>query len=273
MRFIKERKNMSRSNPVDTRPNPAVRWFEWSGKTGQLQYWDKDLDNPKTQKKGMRVNVRDGFKFLVLDELSCVRGYSKQIGGIYSNEVRDSRSEVMVVKSYKGDVITSGFYKDIKDHVTSKAVGGHFYNSIYIGFFPDPKVPVLKIGGLHIKGSSVNAWIEFKKAHRRGSSHPQGEVYERAVVIAKGDTIVNGDVTYILPKFSMVDIKPETDAMAKVCDAELAVFLEGYFAKTKSSAAQPTDDGQAQPEAPENEPPPSEPQGEAAEPEPEDVPF
>ena len=33
---------MSRSNPTDNTPNPAVRWFEWNGEQGGIRYYDKD---------------------------------------------------------------------------------------------------------------------------------------------------------------------------------------------------------------------------------------
>lgn len=33
---------MSRSAPVNTLVNPAVRFIDWDSENGQFKYWDKD---------------------------------------------------------------------------------------------------------------------------------------------------------------------------------------------------------------------------------------
>ena len=105
---------MSRSNPSEnSNPNPAVRWFEWNGEKGLIRYYDKDAKQ--------NVDVALPFTFLLLDQLGSVRGWhDASESGIYSNEVKDTRQDVLIVKAYKGGVLAEGIYKDIKDRVNNQ---------------------------------------------------------------------------------------------------------------------------------------------------------
>ena len=88
------------------------------------------------------------------------------------------------------------------------------------------------------------------------------------------DETKKGTIVYRTPKFSLKDISPETNAQALELDKQLQDYLAGYFAKTKSAAAQAPASEQPQPDAPEQEPTLGEPQGGEPEPEPDDdTPF
>lgn len=207
---------MSRSNPTDNNtPNPAVRWFEWNGEKGNVRYYDKD--------KKENVDMPMPFTFLLLDELGSVRGWDDSSqSGIYSNEVRDTRQDALIVKSFKGGVIAEGFYKDIKDRVNT--AGGQFVSNCYIAFKNgDDK---LAIGSIRFKGAALGAWMEFRKEHR-------GELYSKAFDIFDFTEGKKGRVIFRVPKFRTKDVSAATNDTAVTLDQTLQEFLTGYLTRTK----------------------------------------
>lgn len=206
---------MSRSNPTEnSTPNPAVRWFEWNGEHGVVRYYDKE-----TKKN---VDVGSDFTFILLDQLGSVRGWhDASDSGIYSNEVKDTRQEVLVVKAVKGGELATGIYKDIKDRVNT--LGGQFVANCYIAF---KNGAGLAIGSLRLKGAALGAWMEFTKAHR-------ADLYKKAVRINDFTEGKKGRIVFRVPNLSLKDISPETDAIAVALDQELQVFFDSYFKRTK----------------------------------------
>ena len=88
---------MSRSNPTEGIKNPSTRWFEWAGGAdgGFIRYYNKDTEKQE--------KVEGAFTFLLLDELSTVKGWHEPSeSSIFANEVRDTRQDVFVVRSFKG---------------------------------------------------------------------------------------------------------------------------------------------------------------------------
>lgn len=258
---------MSRSAPDTKVQNPAVHFFEWAGADdgGYCSYYSKSVNNPKTGKPGANVKVPLPFTFLVLDELATVKGWDDANDcGIYSNEVRDTRSEVMVVKSHKGGIIASGLYADVRDKVLAR--GGWYATNIYIGFREDGK---LKIGGLQFKGAALNAWVEFRKA-------VGGKLWEQAVGIVGFNEGTKGKITFRTPKFALKEVSPQTNEDAKALDVELQAFLKDYFARTKTVQAEAppakTEHSEPEQKAPDERPDDFEPQPEAPV-ESDDVPF
>lgn len=204
---------MSRSNPTANNPNPSQRWFQWKGKDGKLVWYDKE--------KKENVEVKEGFRFLVLDQLSTVTGYNKKAkSGIRSNEVRDV-ADTMVVKYFSGDTIAEGPWASIKKDVVYEK--GKFAKSVYIAFKDGDE---LKIGNIMMTGSALGPWFDLNKAH--GS-----ELNKKAVVIKAGEKDTTGDVEFVPPVFTLVDTTDETNAIATDLDRELQDFLKGYLAKTK----------------------------------------
>lgn len=211
---------MSRSNPTENgTPNPAVRWFEWNGEAGTVRYYDKE------QKKN--VDVGSDFKFLLLDQLGSVRGWhDASDSGIYSNEVKDTRADVLLVKSFKGGTLAEGLYKDIKDRVT--AVGGQFVANCYIAFKHEGG---LAIGSLRLKGSSLGAWMEFTKANR-------ADLYKKAIRIHGFTEGKKGKIIFRVPILHLVETSPETNAAAEALDSTLQAFLEVYLGKNTRDRAE-----------------------------------
>lgn len=222
---------MSRSNPTEYSKNPATRWFEWAGGSdgGYMRWYDKEN---KTQ-----VKTPLPFTFLLLDELSTVKGWhDASDSGIYANEVRDTRQDVLVVKSFQGGELASGIYKAIRDRVGAQ--GGHYSASLYIAY---KELDALKIGNLALKGATLSEWMEFKK---------KNPVYEGAVKIAEFEQLKKGATTYRVPKFARISISEETDAQATALDAELQAFLADYLMRPKAEASQ----AEEEPPPPENAP-------------------
>lgn len=200
-----EEKAMSRSNNNVT-ANPCTRWFEWSGSTGQLKYWDKE--------KSENVFIELPFTFLVLDQLSTVTGYSDEAqSGIWSNEVRDLRNEPLTVRTKIG-IIGKGLYNSVKG-----LNGARFTKSLYIAYYDEAKQ--LQIGNLKATGACLSAWIEFSRGRN---------VYQGAVVLAGSTQAKKGATKYFIPNFEIKEAVSEaTDNAAKELDKKLQTYLNEYL--------------------------------------------
>jgi hypothetical protein len=211
---------MSRSNPVDTQPNPATTWFEWSGSSGDIRYYDK------RDKKNVAVALP--FTFILLDQLSTVKGWhDASESGIYANEVKDTRSEPFVVKAFKGGILAEGFYSQIRDRVI--AHGGHFTANLYIAYKGETQ---LDIGSLQFKGAALGAWMEFNKENR-------ADVFKKAVVIDGYNEGKKGQVVFRTPKFRLKEIAEDTNDQATDLDRQLQSYLASYFKRTRIEQATP----------------------------------
>jgi hypothetical protein len=222
---------MSRSNPNENGSNnPTTRWFEWSGETGVVRYYDKERKE--------NIEVGPEFGFVLLDQLGSVRGWHEQSqSGIYSNEVKDTRQDAMVVKSFKGGLIAEGIYKDIKDRVN--AVGGKFHANCYIAYKADDGV--LAIGSLRFKGAALGAWMEFTKANR-------ADLYKKGVRIKGFTEGKHGRVTFRVPNFTLTELTPASNAAATALDVTLQDFLKGYLKKnTRDQVEAPQHSGDDMP--------------------------
>jgi hypothetical protein len=215
---------VSRSNPSEHLQNPSARWFEWNGEKGLVRYYDKERKE--------NVDVPLPFTFILLDELASVRGWhDPSSSGIYSNEVRDTTQEVMVVKSFKGGTIAEGKYREIKDRVN--AAGGDYNANCYIAFRQGDGYA---IGSIRFKGAALGAWMDFRKQHRN-------ELYKKAVKIASYTEGKKGKVTFRVPQMALNSVSPDAEATAVDLDKELQEFLSAYLKRNKRDQA---DDAVAQ---------------------------
>jgi hypothetical protein len=227
---------MSRSNPTDGARNPSTRWFEWAGGSdgGFVRYYDKE------NKKHVPV---DGFTFLLLDELSTVKGWHEASeSAIFANEVRDTRQEVFVVRAFKGGELASGIYTSIRDRIV--ALGGHYCVSLYLGYKDGDE---LKIGNLNLKGAAAGAWMEFKRnsGTKKDASGKSARAYfVDAVRIAGYDQQKKGGTTYRVPKFVLAPVAEATNKQAVALDTELQAFLADYFKRPKAETPAPSTAGQ-----------------------------
>ncbi|WPH57764.1 hypothetical protein [Mycobacterium phage WXIN] len=141
---------MSLSKPREN-VSPVKRYFRIKGKDGGgLTYWDKSAEEEKT--------VGLPFAFVVLDTLTCVSGFHQASkSSIWSNEIRDTRSESLTVRSKDG-ILAEGLWNDIKDSRAMK--GAKFANSVYVAFKDGDE---LVIGNILLSGAAVSEWFDFKK--------------------------------------------------------------------------------------------------------------
>lgn len=211
---------MSRSNPNTGSSNPSTRWHDWVGDKGFIRYYDKAAQQ--------NADVPLPFTFILLDEMATVKGWhDASESGIYSNEVRDTRQEIMVVRAFKGGELASGHYAAIRDRVS--AFGGHFTANLYIAYRAEDKT--LKIGCLQFKGAALKTWMEFRKTSKKA-------VYDKAITITGFTEGKKGKVTYRMPTFKLADISDASNAEATKLDKELQEYLTAYLSRTKDQAAQ-----------------------------------
>lgn len=205
---------MSRSKPTNDSPNPSKRWFEWSGEKGVVRWYDKEA----------KENVTEDFPFtfMLLDQLATVKGWHEPSeSGIYANEVKDTRSEPLVVKAFKGGILAEGFYKTIRDRIV--ALGGHFVANCYIAW---RDIDGLKIGSLQFKGAALRSWMDFSKENRL-------QLFQRAIRITGFEEGKKGSIKFRTPTFSLIAASEEGNNQAMALDAELQEYLTGYFGRPK----------------------------------------
>lgn len=221
---------MSRSNPTSNQAHPASRWFEWDGENGRVRYFDKEATGMKDGKevKGANVDVPIPWAFLTLEETSSVRGWNESAGsGIFSNEVKDTRDQPMLVKMFNGKEIANGLYSQIRDTVVAR--GGHFNSNIYLLFKNGEGKPDL--GVLQLKGAALSAWMDFRK--KAGKA-----LWDKAVVIKDKLYGKKGKIEFFTPVFDLKDVSAETNASALKLDSEVVQpYLTEYFARGASKAA------------------------------------
>lgn len=224
---------MSRSNPTTNNPNPCTRWIEWDGSNGGFRHYDKDAKK--------NILIPDGFTFILLDQLATVKGWhDASDSGIFSNEVRDTKQEVMIVKAFKGGTIAEGFYAKIRDRIN--AAGGNYTTNLYVAFKTGD---TLSIGSVQFKGAALSAWLEFAKNNR-------SDLYKKAIRVKGFTEGKKGKIVFRTPNFFLADITPETDALAIDCDKKLQAFLDGYFKRTRVEQVEQSPN---EPEHYEHEPP------------------
>lgn len=230
---------MSRSNPSDAAHNPATRWFEFASgeEGGYVQFYDKE-----TEKQVPIGSAEQGssFTFLLLDELATVKGWHEESGsGIFSNEVRDTRQDTLVVRSFKGGELASGLYADIRDSII--AAGGHFVASCYIAFRDAHNV--LRMGNIRFKGAALAAWMEFKRecpSKKDTNGKTIKAYYVDAVRIEGFEQQKKGRVTYRVPVFELTAVGEDTNKQAMDLDAELQAYLADYLKRPRAEAAAST---------------------------------
>jgi len=211
----------NRRNAFQTpQSNPATKFLSWKSNDKNFSYYDKESQT--------NVAVELPFKFLVLDELASVKGWSdKFTGSIISNEVKFISKENLRVKCYhknlKGEStsteIASGIYKDIKEIVNT--AGAKYHKSIYI---------MLEDGSLaniQLKGAAVQAWGNFTQKTKK-------RLPDEWVVVEKAIDGKKGAVKFTTPEFKF--LKSLSDGEAEMADEAFNVlesYLKTYLAKAE----------------------------------------
>lgn len=193
----------------DDRPtNPAKHFI--SAKNGALSYYDKEL--------GENVTVATPFEFIVLDQCSTIKGWSKEEDtGYWSNEVKRVGEQVLNVRTKNG-LKASGLWKDIKDEL--KADDAVFNAVIYVAAKGRDG---LEVQALLLKGKSLFLWSAFTK---------QTNLKTHKVVLSDWADDKKGSVKFKVPVFTAVELSDEELEEAKGLAQELRDYHNQYFSYT-----------------------------------------
>jgi len=206
--------------------NPATKFLSWKSNDKKFSYYDKDSQT--------NVAIELPFKFLVLDELASVKGWSDILSGnIISNEVKFISKEVLTAKCYHKNVkgektsteIAKGLYKDIKEKVNS--AGAKYQKSIYI-MFEDGT-----LANIQLKGASVQKWGEFTQKNK-------SRLTDEWIVVEKATDGKKGAVKFTTPEFKFLKSLSESEAtQADECFNLLESYLKTYLLKSEPDAIEP----------------------------------
>lgn len=233
---------MSRSNPTEAARNPSSRWFEFASGSdgGFVRYYDKNQEK--------NIPIEGKFTFILLDELATVKGWhDPSDSSIFANEVKDTRQDALVVKSFKGGELASGLYSNIKDRIV--AVGGHFVSSCYIAYKHEEGD--LRIGNIRFKGAALGVWMEFKKqcpTKKDASGKSVKAYYVDAIKIDGFEQMKKGATVFRVPKFAVIPLSEESNKQAIALDGELQAFVSDYLKRPRAEAA--TAAAKAEPDQP-----------------------
>jgi hypothetical protein len=216
---------MSLSNNTESK-NPAQRFFEWSSQDKTVKWYDKEAKQ--------NVLMQLPFTFIVLDMLSTVKGFSDADGGgIWSNEVRDTRKDILTVRTKRG-IKAQGLWKeDIKNSVE----GARYCRSVYIAFKDDDGD--LVIGNIQMQGSANSAWIEFSR---------NTKIYGVGIQITGSVEQKKGATTYYEPVFQVIEANEATIAEAVELDKELQEYLAVSLGREQEIVVDHDDDYTGQPD-------------------------
>ena len=192
--------------------NPSTKFIEWKSNDKQFSYYDKETK--------LNVAIPLPFKFLALDEMHTVKGWSDSCqSAIYSNEVKFISKEILTVKPFKGNEIAKGLYSDIKEKV--KAAGAHYVKSIYI-MLEDGT-----LANLQLKGASCQSWGDFTNKNRQRL--PDEWVNIKSSLEGK-----KGAVKYYTPVFEFDKSLSESEMdLADNAFGILETYLKAYLVKSE----------------------------------------
>lgn len=202
----------------DAIKNPATKFLSWKSNEQCFSYYDKD--------KQENVLVKLPFRFLFLDQLQSVKGWSDALSGqIISNEVKTvSNQELNVIcyhKNNKGEAtkttIAKGLYSQIKDAVVS--AGAKYHKSIYI-MLEDGT-----LANIQLKGASVKEWGDFFNRSKK-------RLADEWIIIDSAKAGKKGAVKFTTPEFKFERSLSESEAeQADSVFDELDAYLQQYLKK------------------------------------------
>ncbi len=192
--------------------NPATKFIDWKSNEKAFSFYDKE--------NKVNVPIPLPFRFLALDELHTVKGWSDSCqSAIYANEVKFISKEPLTVKPFKGNEIAKGLYSDIKEKV--KAAGAHYVKSIYV-MLEDGS-----LANLQLKGASCQSWGDFTQKGR-------SRLPDEWIIVEKAIDGKKGAVKYSTPGFKFEKSLSESESvMADDAFAILETYLKAYLVKAE----------------------------------------
>jgi len=209
---------MSLSDPRTV--NPAVKFIEYKSDIGEFQYYDKETKQ--------NVQLEMPLYFVVLDQLSAIKGFNQSLKvGIYSNEVRYIKDEVLNVRSFKGGVNIVGKYQDIKDAALRE--GGKYCKSVYAMLIKNKgeyELVNFQLHGASFSGAgdnSISGWVNLK-----------ANTEQYGIVVKEVEHGKIGAVEFTSPVFEIswkLTDKPDILQAATEMDKALQKYLKSYLSK------------------------------------------
>lgn len=186
--------------------NPCHKFIEFKGDSGDFRYWDKATEK--------NIIVEKPFSFIVLDELSTIKGFSDEYQcGIFSNEVHNLSEETLSVRTFKGKTRITGKYSEIKGDIA--AIGGKYCKSVYAALIG--KDNQLELVNFQLSGIAFKAWLD---AVIDKSSF--------SVTVTGCDNGKKGKVEFKIPIYKQTEVATELIAKAVVMDKDLQAYLKEY---------------------------------------------
>lgn len=214
--------------------NPAQKFISWKSNDKCFSYYDKEIaeslkGKPDDEiKEKANVKIPLPFRFLVLDELASVKGWSDSLtGNIVSNEVKFISKEIITAKCYHKNVkgekatteIAKGLYKDIKEKVNS--AGAKYHKSVYV------MLENGTLANIQMKGATVQKWGEFTQKSKN-------RLPEEWVIVEKAVDGKKGAVKFTTPEFKFERSLSDSEAeQADECFDVLESYLKTYLAKAE----------------------------------------
>lgn len=217
---------MSRSNNVDL-VNPAKMFFEWNGEKGHFRYWDKEAVVEGQEKPGKNIDVLLPFAFMALDSLSTIKGFSDaDNSSFWSNEVRNVKTDEMIVRTKKG-ICAKGIYEKVI--VDRNCNGAKYCQSVYIAYRTAKDNPMV-IANIQLTGAALSSWIDFRKKNKN--------IFEGAIIVKGCVQGQKGKVVYQMPIFQKLAVTPQSEKDAIELDKELQKYLSAYLKRNNETVAE-----------------------------------
>ena len=215
---------MSRLDNIMERPfSKTIQWknekySKQLKKVVQEKGWHYYQKSEVEGEKGVNIALEEPIKGLWLTSATSFTGFNEEKQqSIYSNEVLNESDLKRIfpktstenldeyakrLKSYSiltaklgKEVIAEGLYKDIKDTVTSKSVGGKYCQPNYFLLIkPDGTTEIVRF---LFSGGSIETWIPFCKFKK--------QLIDKAVLFTGSAERSKGAVDYEVPLFEFVE--------------------------------------------------------------------
>jgi len=205
--------------------HPSRYRISFKGDTGEFEVYDKST------KEKQRI-PHDKFVFMPLIRTAGASGYYQPANmGYWSNEIQDSRTDILEVKGNDGSTFCKGLWKEIKEQCNARKIEfiGNLYAAVKIS-------GAYEIAVIELKTTSLVAFGEFAKklAAEKGKSNA---VFSVAVKVSSLTQKKNGSVNYVVPTFTALPVSAEgMEASGKLADTCIA-YLEGYFSEQEEVQA------------------------------------
>jgi hypothetical protein len=213
---------MSRTNPDGDGKlsSPISYYFVYKGDKGHFERWDKA--------KEQNV-IHESLELILVDSRYSITGWNDASKGkIYSNLIKDSRSEPLTVRVGK-QILTTGIYQAIKPQV--KGAGGKYSVNLFC-LVKDGQQWIT--ANVIFSASVLSNWSDYVK--EKGIKN----IYSQKLTISRGEQKTKGAIKWYALKIEAVQASGDLCTKADNFDTtSLSLYLNQY----KSNSTQDSYDG------------------------------